>query len=201
VVGVEPNDAMRRHAEAVTDAPEIRYVDGSSDDTGLPSGAADLVTCSQSFHWMEPQATLAEVARVLRPGGVFAAYEYRSLQTPFWEPEAAWQDVREAKSRPRAERELDRGRERWPELSLTRLEEARCFDDYRELVFHSVEEGDAERLVGFALSEGSLATLLAAGATEEEVGLDRLREAAARCIGDEPCPWLLGYCVWIGRRA
>jgi SAM-dependent methyltransferase len=200
VVGVEPNDAMRRHAEAVKDAPEIRYVDGSSYDTGLPAGAADIVTCSQSFHWMEPQATLVEVARILRPGGVFAAYEYRSRQTPFWEPEAAWREVRETKQRLRDELGLDRGKQCWRE-PLASLEEAGGFDACRELWLHSVEEGDAGRLVGLALSEGSVTTLLAAGATEEEIGLDRLREVAARCIGDKPCRWLLGYRAWIGRRA
>jgi SAM-dependent methyltransferase len=199
VVGVEPNDAMRRFAEAVTDAPEIRYVGGSSYDTRLSPAGADVVTCSQSFHWMEPRATLTEVARILRPAGVFAAYEYRSLQTPFWEPEAAWHEVRKTKQRLREELGLDRDKQRWRE-PLDALQEADGFDDCRELSLHSVEEGDADRLVGFALSEGSLATLLAAGASEEEVGLDRLRDVAARRIGATPCPWLLGYRVWIGRR-
>jgi hypothetical protein len=86
-------------------------------------------------------------------------------------------------------------------LSLAPLEEAGCFEHCRELWLHSVEEGDADRLVGLALSEGSVTTLLAAGATEEDIGLDRLREVAARCIGDEACPWLLGYRALVGRRA
>lgn len=197
VVGVEPNDAMRRWAEQATEAPNVRYAAGSSYATGLADGCADVVTCSQSFQWMEPVATLAEVARILRPGGVFAAYEYGALHTPLWEPEAAWREVRARKAQLRAERGLDS--QRWP-ISLERLEQAGCFDDCRELVFHSVEEGDADRLVGFALSEGSMTTLLADGVTEEQVGLARLREVAARTIGDRPCPWLLGYRAWVGRR-
>lgn len=32
-------------------------------------------TVAQALHWMEPASTLAEVARILRPGGVFAAYD------------------------------------------------------------------------------------------------------------------------------
>jgi SAM-dependent methyltransferase len=190
---------MRRRADEATDAPNVRYLDASSYATGLADACADIVTCSQSFQWMEPRATLAEVARILRPGGVFAAYEYRYLQTPLWEPEAAWRDVREAAGRLRKERGLDRDKQRWP-VSLERLEHAACFDDCRELVFHAVEEGDAARLVGFALSEGSMTTLLADGVTEEQIGLDRLREVAARTIGDEPCLWLLGYWAWVGRR-
>jgi ubiquinone/menaquinone biosynthesis C-methylase UbiE len=200
VVGVEPNDAMRLRAAAATDAPNVRYAGGSSYATGVDEAAADVVTCSQSFQWMEPTATLAEVARILRPGGVFCAYEYQSLQTPFWEPERAWARMRETVGRLRQERGLDRDQRRLPP-SLARLEKAGCFDDCRELAFHSLEEGDADRLVGFALSEGSATTLLAAGATEHEIGLTRLREVAATHIGDRPCAWWLGYRAWLGRRA
>ena len=48
----------------------------------------------QALHWMEPAATLAEAARILRPGGVFAAIDAD------WPPvvglgraEAAWVEV------------------------------------------------------------------------------------------------------------
>jgi hypothetical protein len=72
------------------------------------------------------------------------------------------------------------------------------FREARELVVHSIEEGDGARLVGFALSEGSMRTLLVTGVTEREVGLDRLRNAAASM--PEPVPWLIGYRLWIGRK-
>ena len=63
---------------------------------------------------------------------------------------------------------------------------------------HSVEGGDGERLVGLALSEGSMVTLLEAGVSEEEVGLDRLRLVAATI--PDPVPWWIGYRVWLGLR-
>ena len=85
----------------------------------------------------------------------------------------------------------------WP-ITQERLEESGVFRVVRELAVHSVEEGDGERLVGFALSEGSLSTLLEAGATEDEVGLDRLREVAASI--PEPITWWIGYRVWLGLR-
>ena len=44
-----------------------------------------------------------------------------------------------------------------------------------------------------------MTTLLAAGVTEAEVGLDRLREAAAAELGSEPSPWFLGYRVIIAQ--
>ena len=73
-MGVEPNADMRgtaaRHATA-----NVEYVDGLSHHTGLPDGGADIVLAVQSLHWMEPVSTFAEVARILRPGGVFAAID------------------------------------------------------------------------------------------------------------------------------
>ena len=68
VVGVEPNPAMLAVAEAGTSETNVRYVEGFAAETGLPAGSADLVTCSQSFHWMEREPVLAEAARVLRAG-------------------------------------------------------------------------------------------------------------------------------------
>jgi len=74
VVGVEPNADMRAVAEARkaahANATNVRFQEGIAAQTGLPDGSADIVTCSQSLHWMEPESTLAEVARVLRSGGV-----------------------------------------------------------------------------------------------------------------------------------
>ncbi|MEO1062951.1 MAG: class I SAM-dependent methyltransferase [Actinomycetota bacterium] len=93
VTGIEPGDEMRLQAAAA--APELTFRAGWGHDTGLESGCADLVTCVQAFHWMEPTATLAEFARLLRPGGVFAAIDCD------WPPavgsvaaERAWSDCR-----------------------------------------------------------------------------------------------------------
>src|SRR5690606_15398774 len=75
VIGIEPGDDMRRQAEAQTAAPSVRYQPGYSTATGLPDACADIVTVSQALHWMEPEPTFAEMARILRPGGVFAAFD------------------------------------------------------------------------------------------------------------------------------
>jgi SAM-dependent methyltransferase len=71
VIGVEPNDDMRAVAESRT-TPGVSSVNGTSDATGLADGTADVVLAVQAMHWMEPASTHAEVARILRPGGVFA---------------------------------------------------------------------------------------------------------------------------------
>jgi len=195
-VGVEPNPEMRRYADSVTGADNIRYVDGSGERTGLADECADIVTCAQSLHWMEPGATLAEVARILRPGGVFAAYNYRSLLTGSWEVDQAAAAVRSAVGRLRRELALDRGKRHWP-VGRERLERSGLFRFVAETSVHSVETGDADRVLGFLLSEGSVTTLLE-HVDEQMIGLDRLRAAAQRTLGSAAAPWYLGYGVWLG---
>ena len=88
-------------------------------------------------------------------------------------------------------------RPRWPISGRDVRANPGQFSDVRELYLHSVEEGDAERLVGFALSEGSTTTLLEPGYTESELGLDRLRAAAE--LARRPAPWWLGYRLIVAR--
>jgi SAM-dependent methyltransferase len=197
VVGVEPNDAMRAWAEQATGERGVRYVAASAYETGLPAACADLVTAAQSLQWMEPERVFPEIARMLRPGGVFCAYQYDALQTPLWQPEAEWERVMRRKRELRSQLGLNADKRRWP-ITRALLEESGAFRFVQEMSLHSVESGDGERLVGFALSEGSMTTLLEAGVSEEEVGLDRLRAAAAEMR--EPVPWWVGYRVWLGLR-
>ena len=197
VIGVEPSASMRARAARSTPQANVRYVDGSGETTGLEAGSADLVTASQSLHWMDPGPTLHEVGRILRPGGLLCAYEYFSIQTPSWALEAAYLQVREAVRRVRSERGLPHPVVQW-QINADRIEASGAFEFVRETAVHSVEEGRGSRLLDIALSEGSLTTLLSAGITEEAVGLPLLREAAAAVV--EPVPWWIGYHVWLGRR-
>jgi SAM-dependent methyltransferase len=195
VVGVEASDEMRGRAEQATSAPNVRYVQGYAQETGLPAGEADIVTCSQSFHWMESEPTLAEAARLLRPGGVFAAYDYDWPPVCDWEVEQAFSElvrrVGKARGIPKKLR-YDKSEH------LDRIEASGQFRFVREVVLHSREGGGAKRIVGMALSLGPLAVLLEDGKSEEELGLARLRETAARAFGDREVEFLLGYRIRLG---
>ena len=70
VVAIEPVAAMA--AELVALLPDVEVRDGLAEDLPLPDGAADLVTVAQAFHWFDAPAALAEIRRVLRPGGTLA---------------------------------------------------------------------------------------------------------------------------------
>ncbi|MEA2129527.1 MAG: hypothetical protein QOJ85_2418 [Solirubrobacteraceae bacterium] len=67
VVAVEPVAEMRAAI-----APPARAVDGTAEATGLDDASADGVTVAQAFHWFDGPRALAEIHRVLRPGGVLA---------------------------------------------------------------------------------------------------------------------------------
>jgi len=70
VVAVEPVEGMREQALATV--PEAEVVDGTADAIPLPDAAVDVVTVAQAFHWFDADAALAEIARVLEPGGGLA---------------------------------------------------------------------------------------------------------------------------------
>ena len=74
VIGIEPNHDMRAQAASRPTAG-VEYRDGTSSRTGLAAASADVVLAVQAMHWMEPVSTLAEVARILCPGGVFAVLD------------------------------------------------------------------------------------------------------------------------------
>jgi SAM-dependent methyltransferase len=195
VVGVEASLEMREQAEAATSAENARFVQAFAQETGLPDGVADIVTCSQSFHWMEPEPTLAEAARILRPGGVFAAYDYDWPPLVHWEVEAAFEEMFQRIGMRRALRGQPRHTK---DLHLDRIRDSGHFRYAREAVLHSRERGSAKRIVGMALSLGPLTVMLKDGVTEEEVGLAALRQAADRALGDQEVELFLCYRVRLG---
>ena len=113
-----------------------------------------------------------------------------------WDAATAFDFVQKRKGELRLRLGLDDVSSSPPTLDW--LSESAAFREARELVVHSIEEGDGERLIGFALSEGSMRTLIEAGASEADVGLDRLRAAAHGM--PQPVPWWIGYRVWLGRK-
>src|SRR5579875_1700604 len=86
VVAVEPSADMRSSAQRlVAGRPGFTVLDATAEHTGLPDRCADIVTASQALHWFDADRALPEIARILRPGGVFAAYD--SQWPPTIDPE------------------------------------------------------------------------------------------------------------------
>ena len=82
VVAVEPLGEMLDRLRATV--PGVTAVMGSAESMPLPDGAADVVACAQAFHWFDQEAALAEIARVLRPGGRIAlVWNVRDERVPW----------------------------------------------------------------------------------------------------------------------
>src|SRR5579884_836163 len=80
VVGVDPSEPMLEHARRAGGA---RFQRGESTATGMPDGAVRLVVAGQAFHWFDLGPTLAELRRVLVPGGWCAAFWNLRARSPF----------------------------------------------------------------------------------------------------------------------
>jgi ubiquinone/menaquinone biosynthesis C-methylase UbiE len=64
VIAVEPVAEMRARI-----GPAARALDGTAEAIPLEAASVDAVTVGQAFHWFDGPAALAEIHRVLRPGG------------------------------------------------------------------------------------------------------------------------------------
>jgi SAM-dependent methyltransferase len=67
-VGVEPSLRMLGERD-IHDPRVARFVAGAAEAIPLATASADLVFLSMVYHHLRPEAALAEIRRVLRPGG------------------------------------------------------------------------------------------------------------------------------------
>lgn len=206
VVGIEPNgDMIGKAREKLAllppdDTGRFAFVQGYSNELDLESGSADIVTCSQSFHWMDPVSTLQEVGRVLRPNGIFAAYDCD------WPPQASWTvesgyerllrlaDEAIARRVPAADRAVKRDKGK----HLENLRASGVFRYVKEMVFHNIERCDADRYIGLALSQGGVQTALKHGAEELRDEIDAFRKEVEAYFRGRTLDVMFGYRMRLG---
>jgi SAM-dependent methyltransferase len=197
-IGVEPNRAMLDEAAP---ADGVEYVEAYAQKTGLDDGCADIVTCSQALHWMEPEPVFAEIGRVLRPGGIFAAYDYDWPPVIDADVDAAFVAFQERRRLACERRGIRRGAESWPKGEhLGRMRASGRFRFCREIVLHSTEDGDATMVGGFARSIGLPVADGSDAGLEAELRLDELEAVARRVLGGRKVPFVFGYRVRVGVR-
>lgn len=106
---VVATDLSARQIAEAAPHPHIEYRAAPAEVSGLADHGADLVTVAQALHWFDFERFYAEVRRVLKPGGVLAAWTYQLLRAApaldapledfyrnvigsWWPPERKWVD-------------------------------------------------------------------------------------------------------------
>lgn len=97
-------DASAQQIDMATGPPNVQFGVEPAERCSLADGSADLVCVAQALHWFDHARFYPEVRRVLRPGGLFAAWTYRlctvspgidavvrrlydGIVGPYWPPE------------------------------------------------------------------------------------------------------------------
>lgn len=73
VVATDPSVEQLARADRT---PGVHYVAATAERAALADRSVDAVTVAQALHWFDRPAFYREVARVLRPGGILAAWSY-----------------------------------------------------------------------------------------------------------------------------
>ncbi len=139
IFAIEPNEAMR---EAASPHPLVEFRDGTAEATNLPDASVDLVTCFQAFHWFNPEPTLAEFHRILKPSGRLAVvWNDRDKEDEF--TQSYTRLVQIASNNHPAESRL---------VSADPLLESSLFPNVHRHTFTYRQELDLEGLIGRAMS-------------------------------------------------
>jgi len=189
----------QQRQSVLADVANVSIRDGVASDTGLDGDSADIVTCAQSLHWMEPESTFEEIARILRPGGVFAAYDYH------WPPAMRWDLATEFDRLLEKATEVEEGLEsalslqQWTKAGhLQRMKTSGLFRFVTECHVHQREVVHTEQLIGLALSSGPVRTANKHGLPEAQFGLDAFRNKVEETVGNESVLCYFSYVVRIG---
>lgn len=73
---VVATDASHAQISQAEPAPGINFVVSSAEQSCLDEDCIDLITIAQALHWFDLDRFYSEAARVLRPGGLVAAWSY-----------------------------------------------------------------------------------------------------------------------------
>jgi ubiquinone/menaquinone biosynthesis C-methylase UbiE len=167
--------------------PQVEVHEGTAESMPFADGFADAVTVAQAFHWFDFDAALAEIARVLRPGGGLAFLWNRRDESAPW---------------------VDKMSEilRWKERDFARYDEidwaavvagSGHFTDLRQRTFSYEQEIDREGLADRVRSISYVASM-------DEEQREGLVKQVVALVDDKPERFPLPYTTlvfWCSKRS
>jgi len=73
-------DGSKAQIAQATRHPQVEYRVALAENSGLDDLCADLIVIAQALHWFDPTRFYVEAGRILKPGGVIAAWSYGVLK-------------------------------------------------------------------------------------------------------------------------
>jgi SAM-dependent methyltransferase len=171
VIAVEPQDALREVLAAKIGAERVR--EGFAEAIPLPDDSLDAVTVADAFHWFDHGPALAEIRRVLRPGGGLVLVN----NAPDWRAGSWAEEVGKIMEELRDPEHPGFAGPGWQEI----LDAAGGWSKLREVTVTANQPGGAERFLAYIASVSWVAAL-----PDEERGEMLARVAAIVAAGETP---------------
>ena len=179
VTGIDPSAEMLAIAKKNNEHDHIEFIRSMAHQTRLPDESVEIVTCSQSFHWMEPHSTLNEVNRILKPNGVLVIYDAK------WPPsvnlmyERAYNELFDRVNKITGQLQ-DNLAYKWDKSRhYSNIVDSNLFRFVHQKYYHKSIPFQKENFIGLALSQGGLEALLKNGFSESEIGLNNFMSLVA----------------------
>lgn len=138
--------------------PGLRFLCADASSACLPERCADIVICSQAFHWMNTIETLNQVNRILRPGGVFAILDYEIMPMGNYAIEKCFFDFVQDVDEYISNHSLNA--QPYPKMAehsyIQILDQSGNYSFIRKIHFSSSQEYDSKRLTALAASQGKV---------------------------------------------
>ncbi len=194
VIGIEPSEDMLNKAKE-KENEQLSFQKGLGNDTGLNSNIADIVICSQAFHWMEPTSTISEISRILKKGGIFAIIDADWLPVIDLRLEKLNKDLRKLTMN----LEKDEDTVIYPQYQhLNNLINSNEFEFCREICFDVEFEYDKERFKKFILSKSNIQKAIRNNYTPVIDILDNLDATLDEIFNGQTLNALFSYKMKIG---
>jgi SAM-dependent methyltransferase len=166
LIAVEPAANMRAVLEERF--PSVRAIVATAESTPFDDGAIDLVVVGNAFHHFDRDAAMAEIRRILRPGGALAlfwAWPAEEEQRKIPGIRAIWEAVEET----RGESAIASAYRSWAELPNT----ADGFEPFERREFPVIHVLPAARLTDLYATSSDIVSL---PPQTREALLGRIRE-------------------------